>query len=204
MYTLSSALWLFFRRLCASLCSNYSWTIVDGTPTVMYSNLRREHVPNVSDYVAGTVRLMTIPDNVDDFPTHFRVSRKLCKWKRYKEDCCNRISTKQTVTPEKQLLVFLWYISNMSSMGEVKHVLKLSKSTVHCIIKDVSSAIVELSNRIIRIVLYSDATLSILVFLRTRTIPYWNSFSMNMVIAKTAYDFCLFDMILYIPSTILQ
>ena len=97
----------FFRRLCASLCTNYSWaslctnyswTIVDGTPTVMYSNLRREHVPNVSDYVAGTVRLMTIPDNVDDFRTHFRVSRQF--WKRYIEDCCDRISTKQTVTPE--------------------------------------------------------------------------------------------------------
>ena len=91
----------------------------------------------------------------------------------------------------------------MSSMREVKHVFKLSKSTVHCIIKDVSSAIMEFSNRIIRIVLYRDA-LSILVFHRTRTIPYWNSFCMNMVIAKTTYDFYLIDMILYIPSTIFQ
>ena len=52
-------------------------TIVDGTPTVVYFNLRQEHVPYVSDYVAGTDGLMTIPDNVNDFHTHFGVSRQL-------------------------------------------------------------------------------------------------------------------------------
>ena len=55
-------------------------------------------------------------------------------------------------------------------------------------VKDVSSVIMELSNRIIRNILNSDA-LNILVFLRTRTIPYLYSFCMIMVIAKTTYEF---------------
>ena len=156
----------FCIRLCASLCTNYSLTVVvDATPTVLYSNQRQDHVPNVSDYEAGTVRLMTIPDNVDDFRTHFWVSRQLFDVileKVYRGMLRQDRRQKHSGTPEKQLLVFLWYISNMSSMRGMKHVLKLSKSTVHCMVKDISTAIMELSNRIVRIVLYSDA--SILVF----------------------------------------
>ena len=81
-------------------------------------NLRRDSVPNVSNYL-DTIRMMTIPDDIDNCRTHFRVSH-------------TRLSH-QTVTPENSLVHQQHVVYERAS---------LSKSTVHGIVQDVSSAMI--------------------------------------------------------------
>lgn len=99
----------------------------------------------------NVVELMDEPQHIDDFRTHFRVSRELftfilkeLSYKLHK----NGHGPKVNVLPEKHLLLALWYIANTASLREVAHVFGLSMSTVHVIVKDVCDAIAQLGNRV--------------------------------------------------------
>lgn len=112
---------------------------------------KRECVPKVEGYVLNVVELMDEPQHIDDFRTHFRLSRELFT------SILNELShtlqrnghgPQVNVPPDKQLLVALWYIANTASMREVAHVFGLSMSTVHGIVKDVCEALAQLSDRV--------------------------------------------------------
>jgi hypothetical protein len=47
----------------------------------------------------------------------------------------------EQITPQKQLLVFLCYLSNQESMREIGHYFGLGKSTVHGILRRVSTTL---------------------------------------------------------------
>ena len=109
----------------------------------------------------NVVELLDEPQHIDDFKTHFRVSRELFSF------ILNELSNKLqrnghgpqvNVPPDKQLLVAMWYIANTASMREVAHIFGLSMSTVHGIVKDVCDELAKLSDRVSKIVLSSIFT----------------------------------------------
>jgi len=111
---------------------------------------RRESVPNVAGYM-DVINEMRIPENIDDFQYHYRVSRHLFDiilGELYGTLVRNGKGRYETVTPEKQLLVGLSYLSNMQSMREVAHVFSLSKSTVHNIVLAVNDALCKIGDRV--------------------------------------------------------
>lgn len=103
--------------------------------------------------MAEIVGQMDIPEHVDDFKTHFRISRDVFHIVLENiNDSLIRAGNgpHQNVPPEKQLLVGLSYLATSQSMRETAHIFCLSKSTVHQIVKDVCSALTQRCNRIIR------------------------------------------------------
>ncbi|KAK3107692.1 hypothetical protein FSP39_020061 [Pinctada imbricata] len=54
------------------------------------------------------------------------------------------------IEPDKQLLVFLNYLGNQQSMRECAHLFGLSKSTVHRVIHSVTSALLQIKDKVIR------------------------------------------------------
>ncbi|XP_033730191.1 protein ALP1-like [Pecten maximus] len=96
--------------------------------------------------------LMDVPQNVDDFRSHFRISRNT--FDIILQDIYHSLLLKgkgqhDTVSPDKQLAVCLWYLANQESMREVAHLFGLSKSTVHGIIMKVCNAFMDLGPRVI-------------------------------------------------------
>ena len=112
---------------------------------------KRESVPNVMNYME-VINNMQIPENVDDFRYHYRVSRDffdVILGELFENLLRKGHGQHETVTPEKQLLVGLCYMANMQSMRELAHVFSLSKSTVHSTVLGVIDAIVcVLGNRV--------------------------------------------------------
>jgi hypothetical protein len=115
--------------------------------------LKRDSVPKVEGYVLNVVELMDDARHIDDFRTHFRVSRELfrCILSEVAHILYrNGHGPQVNVHPDKQLLVALWYLANTSSMREVAHVFGLSMSTVHGIVKDVCAALVQLGSKVLK------------------------------------------------------
>ena len=56
------------------------------------------------------------------------------------------------VPPQKKLLVFLWYVSNTSSMREIANLFGLSKSTVHgvVLVHEVADVLCDLKDSVIK------------------------------------------------------
>ena len=79
---------------------------------------KRESVPNVINYME-VINNMQIPENVDDFRYHYRVSRyffDVILGELFENLLRKGHGQHETVTPEKQLLVGLCYMANMQSM----------------------------------------------------------------------------------------
>ena len=138
-------------------------TLIDDTDDLMWSfmknqssndilicNQRRDSVPNIDHYM-DVINRMRIPENIDDFKYHYRLSRNLFDvilGEVYDILVRKGKGQHETVTPEKQLLVGICYLANTQSMREVAHTFNLSKSTVHRIINDVCDAIGQIGNRV--------------------------------------------------------
>lgn len=105
----------------------------------------RESEPRVADYfeeVVGTY-------SSHDFKRHFRISHRTYAALCLELDGTLKSSFRNKIPPIKQLLIFLWYISNQDSMREICHLFNLSASTVHAILKKVSRAVSELRKKFI-------------------------------------------------------
>ena len=94
--------------------------------------LKRETVPKIIGCVEKTVA------NFEcwDFKHHFRINKST--FDIVADRVVPVLLAKRTenagpiaVSPKKKLLVFLWYVSNTSSMREIANLFGLSKSTVH-------------------------------------------------------------------------
>lgn len=117
----------------------------DDTPliAIALTGIRRSMVPKVKGFVE-----IVIPSYwSSDFRKDFRVSRrvyesllnKLTPFIRYEQRAIGRPS----LPPDKQLLIFLWYIANTDSMREMSRLFGVSCFTVHRCIRRVSRAICE-------------------------------------------------------------
>ncbi|XP_069131771.1 uncharacterized protein [Argopecten irradians] len=112
----------------------------------------RPSVPKINTYM-GVIDDMILPENVDDFKTHYRLSRDMfdCLLERVRDDLIKDFrGGRCPINPDKQLLVFLNYLGNQQSMRECAHIFGLSKSTVHSIVTSVTEAIVKLQSQVIR------------------------------------------------------
>ncbi|XP_062582430.1 uncharacterized protein LOC134244176 [Saccostrea cucullata] len=113
----------------------------------------RDSVPKITSYMQDVYPNFEIPENIDDFSAHFRISRNLFEivlQEVYQTLKLGGTGRYEAITPDRQLLLTLWYLANLSSMREVAHIFGLSKSTVHETIFRVISAIIEhLSVRVI-------------------------------------------------------
>ena len=108
----------------------------------LYNINPRVELPKLHGYVENI-----IPQFLEeDFVTHYRISRRVF------DEILLRITPQllrthtggvEQVAPNKQLFVFLCYMSNMETMREVGHYFGLSKSTVHGIIRRASSTLNE-------------------------------------------------------------
>lgn len=101
--------------------------------------------------MAEIVGQMDIPEHVDDFKTHFRISRDVFHIVLENiNDSLIRAGNgpHQNVPPKKQLFVVLSYLATSQAMRETAHIFCLSKSTVNQIVKDVCSALTQRCNRV--------------------------------------------------------
>nr|XP_022311849.1 protein ANTAGONIST OF LIKE HETEROCHROMATIN PROTEIN 1-like [Crassostrea virginica] len=113
---------------------------------------KREWTPKVSNYMETVFHEFSIPENIDDFRVHYRVSRHLFEillQEIYESILLRGTGPQETTQPHKQLLVTLWYLSNMASMREVGHIFDMSKSTVHAVVFRVFDAILGLQPRVV-------------------------------------------------------
>ncbi|XP_046567601.1 putative nuclease HARBI1 [Haliotis rubra] len=107
-------------------------------------------VPKAVDYTDIFAELSV---NDDYFSEHFRVSRHTFDiLLEYIEPSISRHNRggNHPVPPEKQLYIFLWYLSNLCSMREVSQLFDVSMSTVHKVVTNTSKVIASLQNRMIR------------------------------------------------------
>ena len=95
--------------------------------------MRHDAVPKVLGYAENIIPQY----NFDDFRHHFRLSRDVY------EQLLQHIAPslmleneggKEGIDPDKQLLIFLWYMGNQDSMREIANLFGISISTVHSII----------------------------------------------------------------------
>lgn len=130
----------------------YQFKKIRNTRLVVWLiNSRRDSVPNVDQYMSSVIHLLDLPENIDDFKYHFRVSRDL--FNAVLNDIHPILlrqgtGPEESVEPEKQLLVCLCYLANCQSMREVAHTFNLSKGTVHGIIGDVCKALYQLVEQV--------------------------------------------------------
>ena len=92
--------------------------------------IQKRHVPSVSNF-AETI----VPEfSSTDFRMHFRIDRatlEIILQTIAPHLTSNNVSGKEQIPPEKQLLLFIWYISNQESMREAANLFGISISTVH-------------------------------------------------------------------------
>ena len=125
---------------------------------------KREWTPKVSNYMETVFHEFSIPENIDDFRVHYRVSRHLFEillQEIYESILLRGTGPQETTQPHKQLLVTLWYLSNMASMREVGHIFDMSKSTVHAVVFRVFDAILGLQPRVRECISIENIYLSI-------------------------------------------
>lgn len=102
-----------------------------------WSLRKREWTPKITSYMETVFTEFGLPQNIDDFRVHYRVSRNLFEIilrEIYGSLLLNGYGPYNAIEPPQQLLVCLWYLSNMSSMRELAHIFNLSKSTVHAVV----------------------------------------------------------------------
>ena len=112
---------------------------------------KRDWTPKVTNYMETVFNEFGLPQHIDDFRVHYRVSRNL--FEIILQDIFANLLLVGTgpydaIEPPKQLLVSLWYLANMSSMRQVGHIFNLSKSTVHTVVIRVLEALQQLTQRV--------------------------------------------------------
>lgn len=97
---------------------------------ILLNCIQKRHVPRVSNF-AETI----VPEfSSTDFRMHFRIDRatfEIILQTIAPHLTSNNVSGKEQIPPEKQLLLFIWYISNQESMREAANLFGISISTVH-------------------------------------------------------------------------
>lgn len=95
--------------------------------------------------MAEIVGQMDIPEHVDDFRTHSRISTDVFY---IVLENCNDSLIRARIGPHQ--LVSLSYLATSQSMRETAYcyIFRLLKSTVHQIVKDVYTALTQLCNRL--------------------------------------------------------
>ncbi|XP_070564609.1 uncharacterized protein [Ptychodera flava] len=111
--------------------------------------LRRKCVPRITNFAENVVPQYSL----QDFCIHFRICKDIFTI------VLGRISRvisiehpggRPQVSPEKQLLVWIWYMVNQESIREVGHIFNLSKSTVHSLVKRVTKAVIATMKDVIK------------------------------------------------------
>jgi hypothetical protein len=116
-----------------------------------YASMRRDYVPKVPNYMGSVIQEMGMPENIDDFQVHYRVTRHLFDIlleMTFQNLLATGSGPHENVTPEKKLLVGLSYLANTQSMREVAHTFNLSMSTVYAIIGQTLDAIIQLGGQV--------------------------------------------------------
>ncbi|XP_033757860.1 putative nuclease HARBI1 [Pecten maximus] len=121
----------------------------DFNVAMAFTKLRRDS-PKVFGFVEDVV-----PQYCDrDFRRDFRISRntferlsvELTPQIEYRE----RSDGKEGLSVRKQILIYLWYISNQDSMREISRLFGTSPSTVHRCVRRVSEALSNIRHKIIQ------------------------------------------------------
>ena len=110
-------------------CVHFFKNAVIAANAVHFMIMKRDFVPKVLGYTE-----MVVPDyTMDDFRRHFRLSRVAFEQllEHVGPTLLLQSLTKEGVAPEKQLLLFLWYMGNPESMREMANLFGISISTVH-------------------------------------------------------------------------
>lgn len=112
--------------------------------------LHRDSLPNIEEYFENVV-----PQYTDyDFKKHFRITRRSYEALVFQLDpfLCDKQhhGGKEVIPPEKQILIFIWYLSNQDSIREIAQLFNVSTSTAHGIIARVASASSNLRSKVIR------------------------------------------------------
>ena len=98
--------------------------------SIILNCIQKKQVPRVSN-IAETI----VPEfSSTDFRVHFRIDRatfEIILQTIAPHLTSNNVSGKEQIPPEKQLLLFIWYISNQESMREAANLFDISISTVH-------------------------------------------------------------------------
>ncbi|XP_064635180.1 uncharacterized protein LOC135492565 [Lineus longissimus] len=103
--------------------------------------MRRSKVPKIQGFCEDVVPMFSLRD----FSMHFRFSKGIfvSVLNEIQEDLVsNHFGGRDPVSPEKQLLVFMWYIVNQESMRQIALQFDLSISTVCLKFKKVARAII--------------------------------------------------------------
>lgn len=95
--------------------------------------------------MAEIVGQIDIPEHVDDFRTHSRISTDVF---HIVLENCNDSLIRARFGPHRLVTCSLSNLATSQSMRETAYIFCLLKSTVHQIVKDVYSALTQLCNRL--------------------------------------------------------
>ena len=102
---------------------------------------QRQAAPKVDNFAKNVLPLFTSRD----FRQHFRVSKTVFEKLHRKLDphlkYDFRTMGKQPLSPRKQLLIYMWYIANQDALREIGNMFRVSRSTVHKVVRRVSKCI---------------------------------------------------------------
>lgn len=83
-----------------------------------YASMRRDYVPKVPNYMVSVIREIRIPENMDDFRVHYRVTRHLFNIlleTTYQSLITTGSGPRENVSSEKNLLVGLCCLAGSRS-----------------------------------------------------------------------------------------
>ena len=112
----------------------------DIIPIVLALYFNRRTVPKIENYAERVIPMFTL----DDFRQHFRISRTT--FEIILQQIGENLSTdhsggNEPVEVSKQLFIFMWILSNTTSMREVSQMFGVSKWTVHQCCQKVAEAL---------------------------------------------------------------
>ncbi|KAK3107567.1 hypothetical protein FSP39_017459 [Pinctada imbricata] len=114
---------------------------------------KRSEMPKVNNYMRVIDDMTFMYQNIDDFKLHYRLHRDTFDIVLNEVFIWLHIAYRGgslPIEPDKQFLVFLNYLGNQQSMRECAHLFGLSKSTVHRVIHSVTSALLQIKDKVIR------------------------------------------------------
>lgn len=97
--------------------------------TYLFS-MPRKHIPRIQDFAEDTVPRYS----TEEVRSHFRLNKATFEIiLQIIAPCLTAVHEggKEEISPEKQLLFFIWYMANHESMRETANLFDVSLSTVH-------------------------------------------------------------------------
>ena len=128
----------------------YHHNLTAAYNVLIQTSVPRDSMPKITNYM-NVASDMALLQNVDDFKLHYRVTRQtfeviLCE---VATDLLHEnVGGASPVAPDRQILVFLNYVTNQHSMRNCGHFYGMSISTVHGIISSVTDALLKLQKRV--------------------------------------------------------